>query len=298
MPLRARGLSWLWWNRNENRLRAGWRVLLAPITFFLSLLIILVALNLLLPPKLTTIVDPLAFLGAVIIFVIIIVPMLDNRSGDSLGLEIDRRWVMDAFVGIGLGLLVPIVTMTAYLSLGWATVDIVTSDPIRDTFLLVSIGLLILVPMSVGEEIFFRGYLYTNILEGTISWLPNKIAVGVASLSTITAFTLAHNAIFDGWASIGYYVIAGLVFLTAVLVTGSLGMAIGMHAAYNIAWFLLDPLDINSRLLTLQFHGPSSWAGSHGLLETFTILLVIIPILVWAQYRTGSIRLHLLRPIE
>ncbi len=89
--------------------------------------------------------------------------------------------------------------------------------------------------VSFLEETFFRGYLFTNILEGFKSKkTSNKQAVLIALIISSLLFGLAHfsnnNA---SIISITLLMINGMVWCIPFILTKNLGLSIGLHLSWN-----------------------------------------------------------------
>jgi membrane protease YdiL (CAAX protease family) len=78
---------------------------------------------------------------------------------------------------------------------------------------------------GVGEEVTFRGVLYTLLLRLLGS---TGVAVGLAA----AAFGASHAV--QGWRAVLLAVLFGLGFHLLVVVSGSLYLAMGVHVAYDL----------------------------------------------------------------
>jgi membrane protease YdiL (CAAX protease family) len=221
------------------KLRAGWRLLLqAMLMVALGLLpILLIAEPLtalhrrgLFLSHLThdpydrvinTIIGPLLTI-AIVASVYLAARYLDHRSVADFGIVLDRRWWRGLGLGIAVGAIVMAFVFAIELALGWITI---TSTGVSDAFALAYTTVKV-VCVSIYEEVYSRGYLLRNLADGT--------NMSVAVIVTSLAFALLHlsnpNA---SLASVLTLFVNGLLFAAALLWTGRLSTAIGVHAAWN-----------------------------------------------------------------
>lgn len=80
---------------------------------------------------------------------------------------------------------------------------------------------------GVGEEIMFRGILFRLVEEGFGSW----VALAVSAL--VFGFMHAGNPGATAWSSLAIAIEAGLLFGLLYMVTRSLPICMGLHAAWN-----------------------------------------------------------------
>jgi len=94
------------------------------------------------------------------------------------------------------------------------------------------------VAVGVGEEVFVRGYLLTNIAEGLNGLGPvgPRTAIGTAAALTSALFGVLHlanpNATFISAFNIS---VVGLFLAWTYIVTADLGIAIGVHITWNLS---------------------------------------------------------------
>ena len=151
------------------------------------------------------------------------------------------RWNR-AFTGFGVWfLLMLIVTLVQFaISPG----DFTVQFDIKSFLPLLLITLLFIPLQTTCEEFLFRGYL----TQGVAAWTKNRwLAVIIPGiLFGLMHFANTEVAEHGFWAAMPHYIIFGLIFgLTAVLDDG-IELAIGMHAAHNIASCLLVTSDVSS----------------------------------------------------
>lgn len=226
-------------NPEEHRLRATWRLLLhALLTFALGLLpILLVAEPLtalhrrgLFLPRLghesydrviNMIAGPLLAV-AVIAAVAIAARRLDHRRLADFGVVLDRRWWRCLGGGFALGALLMLFVFAVEWLAGWIELRPGTMIPLAFAFTIVKV-------LCVGtyEEFVARGYQLRNLAEGT------TLAFAVLVSSAIFAALHATNDNASVLSTLGLFV-NGVLFAAAVLATGRLSTAIGLHIAWNL----------------------------------------------------------------
>jgi len=285
------------WNRNEGRVRAGWRI------------VAMLALYLVLTIGTMTAIDtwldgyeeylaPIAIVLTAILTAWLATRYLDHRPLGSLGLRPDRTWWRELVVGLGFGLFLTGGVLVIYLATGWATVEGWFAADEGRTFL-AGFGLSVMsyAAVAVLEELLFRGYFITNATEGVPSrfvglfkrvlprrWLsavPVTVAVAVSSLvfahfhgDTLTAMQYLH------------FWLAGVLLGIPYVLTGRLGLSIGLHWTFNVGVTSLFNVEGGlPALVRLSFDGPALWVGETALTETVMILVTIGLLLLWARWR-------------
>ena len=169
-------------------------------------------------------------------------------------------------VGIGFGLMTLIVGVAAiagsYRIVGWGTTDDLW-------YSLASIALL----PGFREELLFRGILFRWFEQFGGSWAALAI--------TSALFGLAHifNPNATWFSSIAIAVEAGVLLGGAYMLTRSLWMAIGLHAAWNFTQGALWDVPVSGGdqqgLVTARLSGPEILSGGAFGLEASIIALVI-----------------------
>jgi membrane protease YdiL (CAAX protease family) len=219
---------------DENRLRAGWRLLGQGL-----LLLFTVALFGALGSVLLSYLSSISYAGflllgtlsislAVTISIFIARRYLDRRSFISLGLQSNRRAIFDLLFGFALtGSMLGLIFLVEWV-FGWLDVESFAWQVENFASLSVSIltMLLIFILVSWQEELLSRGYWLQNLSEGlNESW-------GVL-LSSAT-FALAHvlNPNLSWMAFVGLF-LSGLFLAYGYLRTKQLWLPIGLHLGWN-----------------------------------------------------------------
>jgi membrane protease YdiL (CAAX protease family) len=215
---------------------------------------------------------------------------LDKRPVRSFGLRITRRWASDALAGAVIGGTIPIAAVGLGVIGGWITVG----DPtytITSTYLQNS-GLVIVITVSIAivEEVVFRGYVLTNAIEG----------LDLRRLSRTTTLLAAWSvsALLFGFAHPRPTLVSGIHFLSAgfllglaYLLSGQLGLPIGIHTGFNFVSGYVVPISSEQSLVVvpLSVTGPAWLTGQTGLIQTGLQIPAALGILGYLWWRTGRV---------
>lgn len=306
-------LAFPFWNPDERRFRAAWRVLLQ-LAFF-------VVLSMGLTRAFRGVAEardqrieavfseaPLFLLVALVMLVSVWLAchFLDRRPLDDLGLRVDRRFWFEAGFGTVLGVLLMGGILGVEVAFGWARYA--EASEISDQLPPLAFAPLALFPfLAIGfyEELVSRGYHLTNLAEGlTCRFLPPRAAIMVAAFLSSAVFGIAHagnpNATF---MSTGNIVFAGMMLASGYVTTGRLGLPIGLHFSWNFAQNLFGmPVSGQSTFFyasLLQrdvvgdpFVTGGAFGPEAGLTGLVAMALGTMMILGWVRLTTGELRIH------
>lgn len=162
----------------------------------------------------------LAFRGiGPLVTYLLLVRLIERRPIGELSL---RRLLPDGALGLAVGALLFSAIVGALWLLG--SYHVVGTNPDAHWLLaLLTVGL----GAGIGEEIMFRGVLYRLVEEGLGSW--------VALLVSALFFGAVHlnNPGATPWAGLAIAIEAGILFALIYLLTRSLWICMGLHAAWN-----------------------------------------------------------------
>lgn len=285
-------------NPNDQRFRAGWRIF-----FFLVVFWILASFTFVIKPLFGDITKR-EFLQHYSLFIVAILTVSatiavyvarkkwDKKSVVSLGLKRNSTSVKDIFFGFILSglmaglffLLLMVFGLIEYqgLAIHSQNVMIGSSGGFAQFMTVVSIGsmsLLLLEHVMVGywEELFFRGYLLQNMMEG----IGYKVAIAVSCILYGLIHAANPNA---GIMSTLIIVLFGFLRIYGWLSTKMLWLSIGMHIGWN---FFQGPIfgfaasgHQKATLIELEIISTDSWLTGGDFGPEGSVL--IIPILILA----------------
>lgn len=296
----------IFWNANENRIRAGWRLLIHLISF-LFLTVVQDALN-------TTygalpaagIAINLLYLASGLGLTWLIARFMDHRSFSDFGFRFDRKWWLDLGFGLALGAFMMTGIFFTMKALGWLVITGPASTnynlPIVLAFLLRVVKHSV---VSINEELAFRGYQLKNLSEGfSYKRVGPRGAILLTFLGSSILFGVMHLA--NGNATVFSTlttICAGLLFCLPFLLTGELGVPIGFHFTWNlflatVYGFALSGAAQGTRLLSIKITGPDVWTGgAYGPEVALTSLVWAVVgcslIVLWNKWLRGRVELHL-----
>ena len=295
-------LAWPAWNRYERRLRAALRIM---IQFGLWLLLteaVAAAISVILGRE-GQMTGFAVRLATMVVSTWLAAHFIDKRLYKDFGLIIDRHWWTDLAFGLVLGGVLMTGIFTAEYSLGWITVQKQFAE--ADNGLRFSASLLgafaVFIAVGISEELLTRGYQMRNMAEGfNIGARHPAGALLAAWLTSSAIFGFLH--IFNPnttWVSTLNLVLAGLFLGLGLVLTGRLGLSIGLHISWNffqgnVFGFPVSGNDYSTvaTVLAIRQGGPDMWTGGAfgpeaGLVGLSAILIgcLLIVVWVWARYK-------------
>lgn len=287
-------------NDNEQRLRAGWRLLIQFIFMFLLVGFGILGVQQIWADPLMVYTTAPQFIG-ITLSVWLAAHLLDHRSFFDYGLNFNGQWAQDFFAGC---IIAAIAISTVFLiqwSAGWITIVDYGWNVNTETPFLAGIIGFFLAMLMVGfhEELFSRGYQLLNITEGLkFPTVGLHGALLVAILLTSSLFGLLH--MFNPNAStISTFniMLAGIILAVPYILTGSLGLSVGLHFSWNfvmagVLGFPVSGKTIEVALLRTQQSGSEFWTGGAfgpeaGLLGLLGMAIMLGATIVYIT-RTGS----------
>ncbi|MBC8506636.1 MAG: CPBP family intramembrane metalloprotease [Anaerolineales bacterium] len=302
-------------NKEQARLRAGFRILIQLTVFFFLMKGLAALLGV--PSDIASNLPLYVFLAVagvrlfrVLISVWLSGRFLDRRPFADFGLRLDKCWWQDLVFGLGLGILLIGSVFLIELAAGWLTIsDTFHTANSEGSFILKLIVFVILfICVGFSEELMYRGYHLTNIAEGfDIKAIGPKYSLVIAVFLSSILFGIFHLGS-PGATPISTFNIFlwGALFGIGYVLTGRLAMPIGLHIAWNlfqgnVFGFPVSGTTFSSETVTffsIQQSGPELWTGGAfgpegGLLGLLVIIAGIFLIVGWVRIRYGSIKLHL-----
>lgn len=308
------------YNGQEERLRAFWRLLFQFVIYILGEVVLgsLVFLGFILAGGMefggettSRVVSSPAFLatGAVASLVAVLVSVgiagrfFDRRRPFSgFGLRPDREWWLDLGFGLFLGALLMTAIFLIELAAGWIEVTGTFETPGGGAFfpaVLAPVTLFLCV--GVYEELLSRGYQLKNMAEGLkYPGLGPKGAIVLAWVISSSLFGLLHlanpNATLVSTVNIAF---AGLLLGAGYILTGRLGIPIGLHITWNffqgtVFGFPVSGMnDLGAKFISIEQGGPPLFTGGAfgpeaGLLDIAATIVGSLLIWLWVRVRSGK----------
>jgi membrane protease YdiL (CAAX protease family) len=308
-------INLLFWNRDQARLRAGWRLLVYGALWFILGYVAIYLRNTVsagrLPEVYRTPLLAAIFTLLVVVFLTGMVGsrLLDRRPFADYGFHLSKGWWLDLGFGMALGTLLMVVIFGVELALGWTEITgtFVTGDSgQRFGPLILVLFTTILLYGGILEELTYRGYLLQNLAEGlNLKRIGPRPATLIAVLISSVVFGLGHaeNASATSLNTINTTLVAALVLAAGYVLTGQLALPIGFHVAWNfvgvgVLGFSAGSNIVGASFLAISEHGPALWTGGTygplgGLLGTGASILGFVLIAAWMRVRRGTVRLDL-----
>ena len=299
------------WNSNDRRLRALWRLILHVVL----VAVVIVALEVLLSLAFEDLEETFAF-GiaemalsglAIVAGTLLAARFLDRRPVSDLGLQFTSCWWRDFGYGLFLGAFLMLLIFLVELTMGWVTVEELLSTNRSVPFALAIFWPLIqFLAVGIYEELVSRGYHFKNIAEGlSFSPVGRKKAILLAWLISSAVFGLLHagnpNATVVSTMNL---FLAGLFLGLPFLLTDQLAMPIGIHITWNffqgnVFGFPVSGTSNNeTTFIAVQQGGPDLWTGGAfgpeaGLLGLAAIVVGSLLIVWWVKRTRGAVGFEL-----
>lgn len=274
-------------NPDENRIRAGWRIL-----FHLSIFLLLLGIvRFLLFDHLLYSVRYISIGVIALGTVWFCARYTDFRDLKSFGIDTSFLWWKEVAYGFFMGGMIMTGIYLFFRIMGW--VEITGYGWEREHFTPYAFALFgyFVAMCSVGfyEELIFRGYQTRNIAEGlrTPSISNNQAAI-LAVLVTSVIFGLLHYG--NPNATILSTLIitaAGVMFGLPYIITGRLSIPIGLHISWNffqggIFGMPVSGIPTRVSLLQTRIEGPLQWTGGRfGPEASMTGLIAVVLLTIW-----------------
>jgi membrane protease YdiL (CAAX protease family) len=259
----------IFWNTGQNRLRTGWRMLIQFILFIAILLGESIFIDLFGDGWLSRLIADLVYLAGGLGLSWLMARFIDRRPYVDFGFHLDRKWWLDLGFGLTLGAFMITGVFLSMRAAGWLTVTKTATTnlglPFSVAFFLKVITFTI---VAINEELTFRGYQLKNLAEGfTNKAIHSQSAIVLAFLFSSALFGLAHVASPNSTiVSTVNIIMAGLVIGLPFLLTGELGLSIGLHLTWNlfqgtVYGFPVSGNSPTTHLFSIQQTGPILWTG-------------------------------------
>ena len=307
----------VFWNREDRRLRAFWRLLLNILIAILLYLVFSTISVLFIPNSspvsgdtpqvaIPALIAPTIQASVIILSVWIAGRILDHRPFADFGFHFKPRWWADFAFGLALGGVLMALIFAIELSAGWVEVTQRLERPSEQSpFLLGMLGqFYFFLLVGIYEELFSRGYQLRNIAEGlNLPRFGPRLGLLLGYLLSSMVFGTLHifnpNASFVSTFNI---VLAGLFLGLGLILTGELAIPIGLHISWNffqgnIFGFPVSGTGHQYSLLGIRQAGPDLWTGGAfgpeaGLVGLLAIFIGSLLIIAWVRIVHGEARLE------
>lgn len=259
----------IFFNENEQRLRAGWRLLLQFILMVVITSIGAVGAQFFFAGSLMLMSTAASFIG-VTASVLIAARLLDKRPFEEYGLRFSRRWWRECILGIGIAAVAVGLMFLVEWYAGWLTISTYGWKEGFNTSFILGLGTSFFTMLMVGfyEELFSRGYQILNITEGLrYPDTGTTTAIVIAVLLTSSLFGFLH--LFNPNASITStfnIILAGIVLALPYILTGRLALSMGLHFSWNFVMggvfgFPVSGQAFKESILQINQGGTEFWTG-------------------------------------
>jgi len=257
----------VFWNGEQRRLRAFWRLgLHVGIMMVLGLVLLVIPIVIVtvlvsvgrgagllpetFPGPISSAMNDLFLMGAELIVMVgaawLAGLFIDRRRFADFGVHLNRNWWIDFAFGLALGAILMGLIFAAEAGAGWITVTGTLQSPSSDPPLAASLpalsfgvailsALLRFIGVGISEEFLSRGYHLKNLAEG-LNFRPigPRGAVILATLLSSSVFGTLHannpNATLVSTLNL---ILAGLFLALGYVLTGELAIPIGLHITWN-----------------------------------------------------------------
>jgi membrane protease YdiL (CAAX protease family) len=167
--------------------------------------------------------------------VVVAALLIDRRRLTDLGLQLDQNWWRGLVGGTALGAGITLFAVGVGLTTGYYEfIGFVRPSHILVWILLAIGGAIFQLIFVVPEELFVRGYLITNVVEGfeSVRRVPRWLAAGIGVLAASGVFYATHTA---GKGEIVGAMMGALSILLGLgyVLSGDLSVPIGIHFGFN-----------------------------------------------------------------
>jgi membrane protease YdiL (CAAX protease family) len=285
-------------SRDEPRLRAGWRLLIhGLLLIFLTMImafIIFIGLSIIGVPLsastegLPKLVELLISLPSILLATVIARTVIDHRTIQSLGFNLNRQMLLDLTIGFFIPFLMIGLIFLAEWGAGWLKFEGASWQVAPSTEwisnVLGSLGYFIVIGFQ--EELIFRGYQLQNLIDGL------DLPKGVILSSIFFAFAHLFNPHTSIMSTVGLFA-SGLFLTFGWIRTRQLWLSIGLHIGWNffegpIFSFPVSGTD-TFHILSHTVSGPTTLTGGAFGPEAGLILFPALAVgfgLIWIYTRS------------
>ena len=314
---RQGALARVFWDAEQRRARALWRICALLGLFVVSTLLVGLAFGLLAIGAFGGSADPsatplivagsAAALLAALLSVWLAGRFLDKRPFAEFGFHLQRGWWLDLGFGLGLGALLMTGIFLVERAAGWVVVvgAFWRGDAGQPFALAILAPLFTFLCVGIYEELLARGYLLRNLAEGlNVRQFGPVQALLLAWALSSALFGLAHAANPNATAiSTLNIALAGVFLGLGYVLTGELAIPIGLHITWNFFQGNVYGFPVSgaatrqATIIAIEQRGPELWTGGAfgpeaGLVGIAALLVGSLIILLWIRWRCGQLALE------
>ncbi len=290
----------IFWNGEQRRLRAFWRLGLHIVFMIVLALVFLVipiiAANILLavlreaelipatfPGSIESGMTDLLSIGAEMVIVVGATWLAglfpDRRRFADFGVHLNLNWWIDFGFGLALGAVLMVLIFAVEAGAGWVTITRTMQSPPYDlpfgaSLPILSFGVAILIALlrfvgvGISEEFLSRGYHLKNLAEGfNFRPIGPKGAIILAMLLSSAVFGVLHAANPNASVISTFNIfLAGLFLALGYILTGELAIPIGLHITWNffqgnVFGFPVSGTEAGATFIAIEQGGPQLVTG-------------------------------------
>lgn len=232
--------------------------------------------------------------------------LLDGRPLSDYGIRTGRLWWREFGLGFAAGAIAMLLLYLLYLGVGWAEwTGYGWQRSFTYGFSVALIGyFLVMCAVGFYEELWVRGYLTRNIAEGIHTGRFDEQKAGWTALAvTSVAFGLLHAGNPNATVlSTLIITMAGVMLCLPYLITGRLGLPIGLHISWNffqggVFGFPVSGMPNRSSLLQSRITGPDLLTGGSfgpeaGIAGLVAVLLLIAALFLYYRRAGYALKVH------
>lgn len=293
------------WNAEDHRLRAGWRLLIQFIVFFLLLIPLTIFSLIFGSSPIPATIHSVGYLIGGLVVAWLMALLIDRRPYANFGFHLNRKWWLDFGFGLALGAFLLTGIFLTLKVAGWLEITGMAVTSTGVPFILAFLSDIVLyTAVGVNEELLFRGYHLKNLAEG-FHWksIGPRGAIIIALLISSALFGLAHvaNPNADAISTLNI-VIAGFALALPYIITGELGISIGLHLTWNlfegsVYGFAVSGMPPATHMFTIRQSGPTFWTGGAfgpeaGMICIIWLVIGCLLTVGWVKWQRKQIGLH------
>ncbi|MDY6764941.1 MAG: type II CAAX endopeptidase family protein [Halobacteria archaeon] len=290
------------WNEKQGRFRAFWRILTAVLVALVSAGVIGAYTRQALDFPLSSFISNLLAVVSALLILYIWAGYIDHRRFKAFGFRINREWIIDLVGGILIAGVIHLGVFVTHLSLGWIEITgwmfAGSAESFVGGFVLSLFGFVF---VAVWEESIFRGLFLKNAAEGLGSrWVSAKTGIIASWVLVSIIFGFLHLNQAPSLISIVVWILPGAILGLAYILTGELGLPIGIHIMYNFALnnvFGIAGASLGgevqpSTLIRVSLEGPNGLVGITGIIHLVFGVIGLFLVVGWVYWRRREVGLR------